>query len=766
MKTIKLIPTALLILLSISITAQQGINYKALIKDGGGNVVANQGITVQFIIYEGAALTNDVYQETHSPNSDANGFVIVDIGRGAVDSGVFEDIDWGSDDHYLNVQIDAGGGLTDMGTTQLMAVPYAFHADNAATKIDELIDGKSDNDGNHDGSSVFLGTNAGTSDDASDNRNVGLGFGALNTNTDGFWNTALGYLSLFSNSSGQFNTAVGTYALNTNSVGNNNTAIGINAIANNTSGIANTALGSQALSNNTTGFNNSALGYQAGYNMSTGEGNVFIGYKSGYNETNSNTLYIENSNADPDNALIYGEFDTDILRTNSEFQIGNPTVTGYAFPSADGTINQILKTDGSGSLSWSASVQSINDLTDGKSDNDGSDDGSSLYLGVNAGTNDDGDNNSNVGVGFEALRSNVNGFRNTGIGSNSLLTNTSGYSNTATGFETLNSNSTGYHNTALGNRALNSNETGIRNTALGSNTLILNVDGNENTATGYEALYSNVASSFNTAMGYQALRDNTSERNTAVGRWALRFNTTGDNNTALGFLALRSNLEANDNTAIGSEAMRLNTSGGFNTAIGAFALYSNQQGGNTANGYEALYSNTSGGNNTAVGLFSLYNNTTGSNNTAIGYQAMVPDGTLDNQVRIGNTDITTACIQVAWTCTSDISWKEKIRELPFGLDVLKQLKPVDYMRINNDAKTREMGFIAQDVEALLTQIGYTDQGFLTKDDKGLMSLRYNDFIALLTKAIQEQQEIIENQNKDLEDLKTWKEKVDQILGMN
>ena len=31
-----------------------------------------------------------------------------------------------------------------------------------------------------------------------------------------------------------------------------------------------------------------------------------------------------------------------------------------------------------------------------------------------------------------------------------------------------------------------------------------------------------------------------------------------------------------------------------------------------------------------------------------------------------------------------------------------------------------------------------------------MSLRYNDFIALLTKAIQEQQEIIESQNKKLD----------------
>ena len=40
----KKITTILLMLLTISIIAQQGINYKALIKDGGGNVVANQNI--------------------------------------------------------------------------------------------------------------------------------------------------------------------------------------------------------------------------------------------------------------------------------------------------------------------------------------------------------------------------------------------------------------------------------------------------------------------------------------------------------------------------------------------------------------------------------------------------------------------------------------------------------------------------------------------------------------------------------------------------
>ena len=112
-------------------------------------------------------------------------------------------------------------------------------------------------------------------------------------------------------------------------------------------------------------------------------------------------------------------------------------------------------------------------------------------------------------------------------------------------------------------------------------------------------------------------------------------------------------------------------------------------------------------------------------------------------MRIGNTQIGYAGIQVGWTITSDKRWKDQIRELPYGLDMVMQLQPVDYIRKNNEKQTREMGFIAQDLEAILAKLGYADQGFLTKDDDGYMSVRYNDFIALLTKALQEQQAIID-----------------------
>ncbi|NNL81068.1 MAG: tail fiber domain-containing protein, partial [Flavobacteriaceae bacterium] len=226
-------------------------------------------------------------------------------------------------------------------------------------------------------------------------------------------------------------------------------------------------------------------------------------------------------------------------------------------------------------------------------------------------------------------------------------------------------------------------------------------------------------------------------------------------NSAFGSGSLKNNTEGRWNNAIGIDALYYNTTGDNNSAAGRWSLILNTTGSNnTAIGGEALSGNTTGNNNVAVGAFALSETTIGSNNIGIGYGAQIPNGTSHNQVRIGNTDVTYAGVQVGWTVTSDESWKKDVRELPYGLDFVSKLKPVDYIRKNNDKETREMGFIAQDVEQVLKDLGYDDQGFLTTDDEGRMSLRYNDLIALLTKAIQEQQVIISEQDNEINGLKT------------
>jgi len=233
--------------------------------------------------------------------------------------------------------------------------------------------------------------------------NASLGYRALRVNT-GDRNTAIGHTALAANSSGNNNTALGGQALSSNTTGNSNIAVGAFSLANNVTGRNNVASGNQSLRSNVFGENNAAygdysgrvldfnnstdvdndqnvyiggsagnsdrnaarnvyIGFNAGagdYNIATGTGtledksrNIFIGYEAGYNEVNSDRLYIENSNAGQNGALIYGRFDTDLLRINGTLQIGNPVASnGYAFPTTDGTANQVLVTDGAGAVTW------------------------------------------------------------------------------------------------------------------------------------------------------------------------------------------------------------------------------------------------------------------------------------------------------------------------------------------------------------------------------------------------------------------------------
>jgi len=51
-------------------------------------------------------------------------------------------------------------------------------------------------------------------------------------------------------------------------------------------------------------------------------GNIFIGYRAGRSNEGSNKLFIENSGVDSTQALIYGEFDNDLLVLNADVGIG------------------------------------------------------------------------------------------------------------------------------------------------------------------------------------------------------------------------------------------------------------------------------------------------------------------------------------------------------------------------------------------------------------------------------------------------------------
>ena len=116
-----------LLIVSVSM-AQNGFNYKALITDNG-NTIANQVISIKFTVLENG--TTSVYQETQTGNTDANGIIAFNIGEGSAVSGDFSTIDWSSEDHFLKVEINTGGGYQDFGTSELKSVPYAKYADKS-----------------------------------------------------------------------------------------------------------------------------------------------------------------------------------------------------------------------------------------------------------------------------------------------------------------------------------------------------------------------------------------------------------------------------------------------------------------------------------------------------------------------------------------------------------------------------------------------------------------------------------------------------------
>ncbi len=222
---------------------------------------------------------------------------------------------------------------------------------------------------------VAIGTNVLPSN-TNGNRNVSIGDQSMFSNTTGTENTVVGVGAMYSSLLGVCNVAIGRNALTSNNgvsgtQGSNNTGVGYVALRTNTIGAYNTALGREALYSNLSGNNNVGIGYQAGYLNSVGNSSVFLGNQAGYNETNSNRLYISNSNVDATLALIYGEFDTSLLRVNGQLGLGVAPSAGNKlevsgktkttnFQMTTGAApNYILQSDASGNASWAPSNNTL-----------------------------------------------------------------------------------------------------------------------------------------------------------------------------------------------------------------------------------------------------------------------------------------------------------------------------------------------------------------------------------------------------------------------
>ncbi len=110
--------------------APQGIPYQAVARNASGQAIASTAVKVRFSIRDSIATGAIKYQETHNPTTSTLGLFSVNVGLGTIVSGTFSGINWGKNAKFLQVELDPAGGTayTNLGTTQMMSVPYALHA--------------------------------------------------------------------------------------------------------------------------------------------------------------------------------------------------------------------------------------------------------------------------------------------------------------------------------------------------------------------------------------------------------------------------------------------------------------------------------------------------------------------------------------------------------------------------------------------------------------------------------------------------------------
>lgn len=141
---------ASLVFMTGTIIAQPppAMNYQLVAKDPLGNVAKNRKIYTKIIIYQSSPTNGPkVWEESHVSNSNDDGVFTVVIGRGTKSATTtLQDIgkiDWGNGPFFLNTKVAvepsvpaawwvAADNYLDMGTTQMMSVPYALFAGNAS----------------------------------------------------------------------------------------------------------------------------------------------------------------------------------------------------------------------------------------------------------------------------------------------------------------------------------------------------------------------------------------------------------------------------------------------------------------------------------------------------------------------------------------------------------------------------------------------------------------------------------------------------------
>ena len=224
---------------------------------------------------------------------------------------------------------------------------------------------------------------------------------------------------------------------------------------------------------------------------------------------------------------------------------------------------------------------------------------------------------------------------------------------------------------------------------------------------------------------------------------AMGYNTTasGYNSTAMGY----------NTTASGDASVAI---GWFTTAksfcetvLGIFNTDYTPIGASTLNAADRLFviGNGTGFNSKSNAVTVLKNGCMGLQTATTPTYALELPNNSSNSIGRGRA--------YAWATYSDGRLKSDRQVIPYGLNEIMKLEPIKYFHHNSitengriiisDEGTCNIGFIAQDLFKIIPEIVSRPEN----ENIGLWSLSYEKLTPILVKAIQEQQEIIDNQKK-------------------
>ncbi len=107
------------------------IPYQALARDAAGQPLANTNVNARFTIHDGSAAGAIVWQELQTVSTSALGLFTSQLGVNVP----LVNVNWGEGEKFLQVELDLGNGFIEIGTQQMLSVPYSFWSREAANGI-------------------------------------------------------------------------------------------------------------------------------------------------------------------------------------------------------------------------------------------------------------------------------------------------------------------------------------------------------------------------------------------------------------------------------------------------------------------------------------------------------------------------------------------------------------------------------------------------------------------------------------------------------